>query len=67
MKVTIDQSKCQGHGRCYSIAPELFEPDDVGQGQVIGDGVVPPSAEPDAHRAVLNCPEGAITIEESGA
>jgi ferredoxin len=65
MKVTIDESKCQGHGRCYSIAPELFEPDDVGQGRVIGDGGVPPDAEQSARRAVLNCPESAILIEES--
>jgi ferredoxin len=65
MKVTIDQSKCQGHGRCYSIAPELFEPDDIGQGRVIADGVVAPDATDSARRAVLNCPESAITIEES--
>lgn len=64
MKVHIDQSLCQGHGRCYTIAPTVFEPDDLGQGQVrVGD--VPPGAEELARRAALNCPEGAITVEEA--
>lgn len=64
MKVVIDADTCQGHGRCYSLAPELFEPDDYGDGHVIGDGTVAPDREDDARRAVLNCPEHAITIEE---
>ena len=30
MKLQIDFEKCTGHGRCYSLAPEVYEPDDVG-------------------------------------
>ena len=33
MKVRVDDTLCQGHGRCYALAPELFEPDDIGNGQ----------------------------------
>ena len=25
MKIRVDPEKCQGHARCYSIAPELQE------------------------------------------
>ena len=25
MRVRIDDEKCEGHGRCYGLAPELFE------------------------------------------
>ena len=64
MRVHVDQQICQGHGRCYSLAPELFEPDDVGNGIEIGDGTVGPGQEAAARRAVLNCPEQAITLEE---
>jgi ferredoxin len=64
MKVHIDQIRCQGHGRCYSLAPALFEPDDIGNGVEVGDGTVPPGQEELARRAVVNCPEQAITIEE---
>ncbi|MFC5749009.1 ferredoxin [Actinomadura rugatobispora] len=48
MKVRIDSERCQGHGRCYDLAPELFGDDKEGYGTVLADGVVPPDA---AHAA----------------
>lgn len=62
MKVQIDTSQCQGHGRCYDLAPDLFSEDDEGYGKVRGDGVVPPGSERDARRAAANCPERAIEV-----
>ena len=62
MKVTVDQEKCQGHNRCYSLAPELFDVDDYGVASAAGDGVVPPELEDKARRAVANCPEFAISL-----
>ncbi|MEV0381476.1 ferredoxin [Nonomuraea sp. NPDC050643] len=62
MKVRIDPERCQGHGRCYDLAPELFGEDDEGYGQVIGDGIVSPDGEHEARLAVSNCPERAIEI-----
>jgi ferredoxin len=67
MKVHVDQEKCQGHGRCYALAPQVFEPDDVGNGIEIGDGVVPAELHDVARRAVENCPEQAIELEEVDA
>jgi ferredoxin len=64
MRVRVDRGSCQGHGRCYSLAPKLFAPDEVGDGREIGDGTVPPELERQARLAVANCPERAITIEE---
>ena len=64
MKVTIDTSRCQGHGRCYDLAPTLFREDDEGYGSVIDDGVVPAGAEAAAARAEANCPEHAVLISE---
>jgi len=64
MRVHVDQDLCQGHGRCYSLAPELFEPDEIGNGVELNAGVVPPDQEDAARKAVLNCPERAIVIEE---
>jgi ferredoxin len=63
--VVIDADRCEGHGRCWAGAPEVFEPDDIGNGQVVGDGRVPVELEHRARLAVANCPEHAITIEES--
>ncbi len=64
MKVRIDPQRCQGHGRCYDLAPELFGDDDEGYGMVLNDGEVPPAAEHAARRAVSNCPERAIELIE---
>jgi ferredoxin len=64
VKVQINSERCQGHGRCYDLAPDLFGDDDEGYGQVLGGGVVPPGKEHDARRAALNCPEHAIDVLE---
>ncbi|GAA2453995.1 ferredoxin [Actinomadura vinacea] len=64
MKVRIDPERCQGHGRCYDLAPGLFVDDEEGYGTVLGDGAVPPGKERDARRAAANCPERAIDVLE---
>ena len=65
MKVVIDAELCQGHGRCFSIAPSIFDFDDLGSGFVIGDGTLSPETMDLARLAQANCPEHAIFIEES--
>ena len=64
MKVQISSERCQGHGRCYDLAPGLFGEDNEGYGTIPGNGVVLPGSEPDARRAALNCPEHAIHLLE---
>jgi ferredoxin len=64
MKVQIDSERCQGHGRCYDLAPELFGEDEEGYGTVLGDGTVPPDHERSARLAAINCPEHAVEISE---
>jgi len=64
VKVHVDQELCQGHGRCYALAPELFEPDDLGNGFAIDEGDVPAELEAKARLAAANCPESAVIIIE---
>jgi|TARA_B110000438_G_scaffold208984_1_gene200815 ferredoxin len=64
MRIKVDTEKCQGHNRCYSLAPELFDVDDYGYATEIDDGTVPSELEDKAKLAVANCPEFAISIEE---
>ena len=64
MRVDLDTEKCQGHNRCYALAPELFDVDDYGQAVLIGDGDVPADLEDKARLAAQNCPEYAITISD---
>jgi ferredoxin len=63
-RIRVDPDKCQGHNRCYSLAPDLFDIDDLGTSSARGDGTVPPDLLDKARRAVANCPEYAITLEE---
>ena len=64
MKLLIDPERCQGHGRCYDLAPDLFGEDEDGYGQVLGDGRVPPGREEGARLAEANCPESAVSLVE---
>ena len=64
VKVQISSERCQGHGRCYDLAPDLFGDDEEGFGTVLDDGVVPPESEREARLAAANCPERAIEVLE---
>jgi ferredoxin len=61
-RVRVDPDKCQGHNRCYSAAPELFELDELGMSAEIGTGLVPEELVGRARLAVDNCPEQAISL-----
>ena len=67
MRVALDADRCQGHNRCYAIAPELFDVDDYGQAVVIGNGAVAPALADKARLAVANCPEYAISVDQDDA
>jgi ferredoxin len=64
LRVHVDQDKCQGHSRCKSLAPELFNLDEFGNAHEIGDGTVPAGLEEKAWLAQTNCPELAVEIIE---
>lgn len=64
MRVAVNSELCQGHNRCYALAPELFDVDEYGNAIVLGDGEVPPELEEKARLAFGNCPEYAISIVE---
>jgi ferredoxin len=66
VKVRVDPERCQGHARCVSLAPELFDVDDYGLSSAKGDGTVPPGLEAKARLAEANCPEFAVLILEDG-
>ena len=64
LRVRVEAERCQGHNRCYAIAPELFVVDDYGNAKAIGDGVVPAHLAEKARLAVKNCPEHAIRLTQ---
>ncbi|MEX1218045.1 MAG: ferredoxin [Acidimicrobiales bacterium] len=62
MKIYLNEQKCQGHGRCYSLAPELFDCDDLGTAIVLETGDLDEAQLAKANVAAGNCPEFAIVI-----
>jgi ferredoxin len=63
MRVMIDPDRCQGHGRCCLMAPDVFDMDEEGSG-IILQPQVPLALEQDVKRAVSSCPEGAISTSD---
>lgn len=60
-RVSVDADLCTGHGRCYTLAPDVFDADEAGHSIVLVDEV---SGQLEEHAAVgeQNCPESAITV-----
>jgi ferredoxin len=63
MRIRIDRSLCTGHGRCFSLAPEVFGYDEEGFSVLRLDPVTP-GLEADARRGAGGCPEQAISVDD---
>lgn len=65
MKLQISTA-CQGHGRCYTLAPQLLESDDEGYVTISGGEPieVPEELRELAEDVVGSCPENAISLIE---
>ena len=64
MRIVLDTEACTGHGRCYALAPEVYDADDEGHCLVRIIGDVPSDLEAAARSGAANCPELALTIDE---
>ncbi|MGZ4512038.1 MAG: ferredoxin, partial [Mycobacterium sp.] len=60
-RIAVDADRCTGHGRCYTLAPDVFDADEVGH-SVLLVGEVSGELEAQAVTAEKNCPEGAISL-----
>jgi ferredoxin len=64
--LSVDASRCTGHGRCYAAAPTLLSDDDEGFVTLRGGSLeVTDDQLPDAEEAVAACPEGAVSLTRS--
>ena len=63
MKYTVDGSLCTGHGRCYLLAPDVYESDDDGFNVHLDEPVaVPAGRDAAAEAGAHGCPERAISV-----
>ena len=59
----IDRIKCDGHGVCADLVPELIELDDWGY-PIIRKDAIPPELLTQARWAVSNCPALALKLRK---
>ena len=63
MKITVDGSRCQGHGRCYTKAPRLLTYDEEGYVTIRDRVIDVPDDQVDAAiEAEATCPEQAVRL-----
>jgi ferredoxin len=62
MRVKVNSELCQGHNRCYALAPDLFDVDDFGYAHARFEDELPVGMEPLARLAEANCPEHAVEL-----
>ncbi|EUA10039.1 4Fe-4S single cluster domain protein [Mycobacterium kansasii 732] len=60
-RVSVDRDRCTGHGRCYTLAPDVFDADEVGH-SILRVAEVSGELERHAVMGAENCPERAITL-----
>lgn len=63
MHIRIDRSLCTGHGRCFTLAPEVFGYDEEGF-SVLEQETITPDLEAAARLGAGGCPERAITVDD---
>lgn len=59
--VTVDRKICVGHGRCYELAPDVFDEDEAGYCTLLHERI-PSALASQAQSGEANCPEGAIRV-----
>ncbi len=60
----VDRIKCDGHGLCAELLPEMLELDDWGY-PIVRDPSVPRGLDAHARRAVVDCPVLALRLREA--
>jgi ferredoxin len=63
VQLEVDRIKCDGHGLCAEVLPELIALDDWGY-PILRDVAVPGALEGHARRAVVDCPVLALRLRE---
>lgn len=61
MRVSVDLSRCEGHGLCEDVAPAVYELDDDAVVTLVHEEV-PPELERAAEAGARVCPVAALKV-----
>ena len=64
MRIIYSSWACQGHARCFELAPELFNLDNEGLAFPLIEEEIPLELQEKARLVAQRCPEFAIEIKE---
>lgn len=65
--LSVDETRCTGHGRCYTASPDLLADDEEGFVTLRGSSMeITDDQLASATRAVTACPERAVSLVQSG-
>lgn len=64
MKVQVDRVRCEGHGVCEEIAPDVYQLDDEGELVILVDPI-PDASQSKAESGARLCPVAALTVVAS--
>ena len=62
VKISVDVHRCQDHGQCVFVAPDIFSLDDGGHNRFVS--TVDADRRGDVEEAMDACPMGAISIDD---
>jgi len=63
MRAQVDRSRCEGHGVCEELAPEVYRLDDEGELVILHDQL-PGELVRKAETAARLCPVAALSVVE---
>ena len=63
MRIMVDRVRCEGHGVCEEIAPEIYRLDDDGELEILHDQI-PETLAVKARAGARLCPVAALTVVE---
>ncbi len=64
MRIVVDRERCESHGVCMALAPEVFELGDDDALHVLVDDV-PPARQSSVEQAIDRCPKQALSWASS--
>jgi ferredoxin len=62
VRVEVDYAKCEGHGLCEQVGPQVYQLDDDGELILLHGEDVPAELEAQATSGARSCPVAALTI-----